>query len=160
MNYDEAKKRVMLQLYYGRMYVFGSDVRTKREMREYKALVAEFGKPNDANYFEDLDDLSVHLAGCLDPAPQWVCDEVSALSQGATWHQVYVERMTDYLMDSGDEGDEASAVRLYEVYRNDLLAHPGRTPLRQGFREWIDAMVWKKAYVEDVMRRLPERLEV
>jgi hypothetical protein len=157
MDYAEAKKRVTLQYYFGRTSVFGHDRLSKPERMEYKALLSEFGEPEEDTYYEDTDALLDHLAGCLDPAPQWICDEVSGVKNGGTWHRVYVEHVTNWLMDSGDEGDAASALRLYEVYCKDLMIHPDQTPSRQGFQAWCASMV-PDGYVEDLMHRLPEDL--
>jgi hypothetical protein len=155
MTYEEAKKRVTLQYYYGCQYVFGSDRLSKAHGMEYNALLAEFGEPNEDTYYEDLDALCAQLAGCLDPAPQWVCDEVAGLSEGGTWHQVYVEHMTNSWLDSA--ADDRSAAILYEVYTNDLRVHPGLAPSCEGFRAWVDEITGHddQSYVEDLMSHLP-----
>jgi hypothetical protein len=156
MEYEEAKKRFMLHLRYTQVEIHG-DYLSRPAQREYQRLFAEFGEPEYDSLYEDMDAISAHLAGCLDPAPQWVCDEVSGLADGGTWHAMYVKRMTNWLMELGDKGDEASVVRLYKVYCKDLMMYPDVAPSRKGFQSWVAAMV-DEDYVNDLMSRLPEDL--
>jgi hypothetical protein len=117
-------------------------------LREYESLLAEFGEPETDDVHEAMDAICEHLIGCVDPAPKWVCDEYN-LPDGSTWHEVWLERVTDRLLDS-PEPDEGIK-ELYEVYAKDLVVHPGMTPSREGFQAWLAAMLTEKD-AESVMQ--------
>jgi hypothetical protein len=151
MNHDEAKQRFMLLLRCGQTEVFDHDQLTPAEAREYQALCRAFGAPNADQYYEQMDAITAHLAGCLDPAPPWVTDEYH-LDPGATWHEVWRERTTDYLMDHCPAG---YATQLYRTYVQDVaVTQPGQPTSKLGFRDWMEAQTWDMAFMVDVLNQI------
>ena len=151
MDYDEAKKRFMLYLRCGQTELFGNDELAPSDAREYAALIAELGQPDADNYYEEMEAITDQLMGCLDPAPLWVLNEYQ-LPADATWHDVWRDRTTDYLVDHVPEN---YAAQLYKTYVRDLaILHPGEPASKPGFRNWMEAQTWDMRFMVDVLNQI------
>jgi hypothetical protein len=157
MDYAEAKKRFMLHLCYFQVEEEGDILSSTKRLREYQSLLEEFGEPDTDDIHEAMDAICEHLIGCLDPAPEWVCDEYD-MPDGSTWHDVWRERITDYLM---DHSPERYARDLYRVYVKDLAVLGSQSSSKAGFKDWLSAMTWDHKFVERTLNQtLDDLIEI
>lgn len=154
MDYEEAKKRFMLHLRYFQVETEGDILSSTTRQREYQSLLEEFGEPDTDDVHEAMDAICEHLIGCLDAAPEWVCDEYS-MPDGSTWHDVWRERITDYLIDSPPE---RYARDLYRVYVNDMMVLGRQSSSKAGFKDWLSAMTWDHTSVQATLNHILDDL--
>jgi hypothetical protein len=154
MDYEEAKKRFMLHLRYFQVKTEGGILSSTKRQQEYQSLLEEFGEPDTDDIHEAMDAICEHLIGCLDPSPEWVCDEYS-MPDGSTWHDVWRERITDYLMDSPPE---RYARDLYRVYVNDMMVLGSQSSSKAGFKDWLSAMTWDHKFVQATLNHILDDL--